>query len=100
MTSDEQRDQELMFTVASVWREERVSCPHPDILKAHVAQALDSDAADFVAFHLDESQCPYCLAVIDDMNADEREARKQDLEGVRTRLLRSTVTALRRASGS
>ena len=36
------------FTVASVWREERVSCPHPDILQAYDAGALPGGAAEFL----------------------------------------------------
>ena len=40
--ADDKREQELFFTVASVWREERVSCPHPDILNAHLAGGLDA----------------------------------------------------------
>ena len=27
-------DEALAFTVATVWREERVSCPHPDLVHA------------------------------------------------------------------
>ena len=93
----DRRDAELMFTVATVWREERVSCPHPDILKAFLAGALEQEAADFVTFHLDESQCPYCQAVVEDLRADETDAAQADFEGIRSRLLRSTVTALRKA---
>ena len=93
----DRRDEELMFTVATVWREERVSCPHADILKAHLAGALDPAASDYVAFHLDESQCPYCLAVVEDLRANEVDAAQADFEGIRSRLLRSTVTALRKA---
>lgn len=88
---------QLAFTVASVWREERVSCPHPDILKAYTAGALDAGAREFLAFHLEESQCPYCNAVIADFEAGERDADRGELEGLRERLLRSTVAALRGA---
>ncbi len=95
----DKREQELFFTVASVWREERVSCPHPDILKAYLAAGLDAEASEFVKFHLEESECPYCNAVLEDLRANEDDARNEELEGVRSRLLRSTVTALRRVSG-
>ena len=37
-------DEILAFTVASVWREERVSCPHPDILQAFESGALEPGA--------------------------------------------------------
>jgi len=88
---------QLAFTVATVWREERVSCPHPDILKAYLAGSLDGGAREFLAFHLDESHCPYCNAVLADFEASESRVDREELEGLRERLLRSTVTALRGA---
>jgi hypothetical protein len=74
-------DPHLAFTVATVWREERISCPHPDLLQSWLQGGLQGGARDFVAFHLADSQCPYCNAVVD----------------LRDRLLRSTATALRRS---
>ena len=96
---DPRREAELAFTVANVWRDERVSCPHQDILKAWQAGSLDPQAGEFVAFHLDESQCPYCNAVLEDLRTGEREAAESGLEDLRDRLLRSTVAALKKASG-
>jgi len=92
-------DDQLSFTVATVWREERVSCPHADILKAWLAGSLDPDAAAFVEFHLDESQCPYCNAVLEDLRLSEKEVHDSGFEDLRDRLMRSTVAALKRASG-
>jgi hypothetical protein len=89
-------DAALAFTVAAVWREERVSCPHPDILHSWKSGALEGGAADFVAFHLQESQCPYCQAVLADLAAREDDARNAGLADLRDRLLRSTAAALRR----
>ena len=89
-------DPHLTFTVASVWREERISCPHPHVLQSHLQGGLDGGAAEFVQFHLTESQCPYCNAVVEDLKARDSEAKEQQLEDLRDRLLRSTVTELRR----
>jgi hypothetical protein len=86
----------LTFTVATVWREDRVSCPHPDILTAFLTGGLDADASEFVRFHLEESQCPFCNSVCDDLAAKEERDAEVDLEGMRERLLRSTVVALRK----
>lgn len=98
--ADRQRreDQGLLFDVATVWREERVSCPHPDILNAHLAGALDANASEFVAFHLTESECPYCNAVVEDLQATDV-PQESGLEAARDRLLRSTMVELRRATG-
>jgi hypothetical protein len=92
--------EDLELTVGAVWREERVSCPHPDILRAYLAQSLEAGAMGFVTFHLRESLCPYCDAVLEDLRLSEADARQAGFEHVRERLLRSTVTALRGAAGA
>ena len=89
-------DPHLAFTVATVWRAERVSCPHPHVLQSFLTDSLVGGAAEFVAFHLRESQCPYCNAVVEDLRARDDDARAPVLEDVRQRLLRSTAAALRR----
>ena len=91
-------DEDLAFTVATVWREERVSCPHADILRAFTETALEAGAMDFVRFHLEESQCPYCNALLEDQRLSDAEAASSGLEDLRDKLMRSTVTALREAS--
>lgn len=97
--SDSERPSEveakLLFTVASVWREERISCPHPDLLQSWLGGALEGGAAEFIAFHLRESQCPYCNAVVEDLRAREDAAQERPLEDMRDRLLRSTAAAIR-----
>lgn len=88
-------DDELDFTVAAVWRQERISCPHPHVLQGFLQGSLPAGAAEFVSFHLQDSSCPYCNAVVDDLKAQDDEAAAPELEDVRDRLLRSTVAALR-----
>lgn len=88
-------DAALALTVAAVWRAERISCPHPHVLQSWLAGGLSGGAADFVAFHLGDSACPYCNAVVDDLRAREDEAAQPVLEDLKDRLLRSTVSALR-----
>lgn len=93
-------DDLLTFTVATVWREQRVSCPHPDILRSYEAGSLSAGASEFIRFHLQESECPYCNAVLQDFHAQQRDAEMSELEDMKDRLMRSTVAALRRASGA
>ncbi|MEM7198690.1 MAG: hypothetical protein AAF628_00375 [Planctomycetota bacterium] len=88
-------DADLAFTVSTVWRDERVSCPHPDLLRGYLTQSLPAGAIDFVRFHLQESQCPYCNAVVEDLQTDDREAQGRRLDSLRDRLMRSTRAALR-----
>ena len=89
-------DELLAFTVATVWRDQRVSCPHADILRAFDVGSLESGAMDFVRFHLDESQCPYCNATLADLRVGDEEAAEPVLGDLKDRLMRSTRAALRR----
>jgi hypothetical protein len=90
-------DAKLAFTVATVWREERISCPHPHLLQSWIQGGLPAGAGEFVEFHLRESQCPYCNAVVDDLRERDNSAKAPALEDMRDRLLRSTAAALRRS---
>ena len=96
MTTDDQVDPKLAFTVATVWRDSRISCPHPHLLQSWLQGGLTGGALEFLDFHLRESQCPYCNAVVDDLRSREESAKVPALEDLRDRLLRSTVTALRK----
>lgn len=93
-------DERLAFTVATVWREMRVSCPHADVLRAYEAGGLPEGARSFLAFHLGESACPYCNAVVEDLRSRAREADAAQMSDLKDRLMRSTVSELRRVSGA
>ena len=95
MSTPDEIDPKLAFTVATVWREERITCPHQDLLQSFLAGGIDGGAADFIAFHLRESQCPYCNSVVEDLKARDDQARRPQLTDLRDKLLRSTATALR-----
>jgi hypothetical protein len=95
-TADDDADDKLAFTVAVVWREGRISCPHQHLLQSWLQGGLTGGAVEFVEFHLRESQCPYCNAVVEDLRARESDAKSPALEDLRDRLLRSTTAALRR----
>lgn len=98
MAGEPQPDDLLAFTVSTVWRDERVSCPHPDILRAFEAGSLEQGAMEFIEFHLQECQCPYCSAVLEDLRLSDAEASRQQLAGLRDRLFRSTAAALRKTA--
>jgi hypothetical protein len=96
MNADDPIDPKLAFTVASVWREQRISCPHPHLLQSWLQGGLQGGARDFLTFHLQDSKCPYCNAVVDDLRVRDDQAKAPVLEDLRDRLLRSTVAALRK----
>jgi hypothetical protein len=91
-------DPQLALTVAAVWRQARASCPHPDLLASWLHGGVAGGAARFVAFHLEESRCPACNAVVDDLRARERGAAVDAGDAAaRDRALRSTMAAVRQA---
>ena len=92
-------DELLAFTVASVWREERVSCPHPDLIQAYETKSLAAGAMEFMAFHLTESSCPYCNSILEDLRSRQKDADETRMSDLKDRMFRSTVSELRRASG-
>jgi len=91
------REEQLEITVGMIWREQRVSCPHPDILRSYLDGALAPGAADYVEFHVGECQCPYCGALVDELRAKQGEGDRAEggLDDLRDRVLRSTSVYLR-----
>lgn len=95
MTGADDLDAELAFTVAAIWRQERISCPHPHVLQSWLQGGLPAGAGEFVEFHLRDSSCPYCHAIVEDLKAQDASAQSPVLEDLQQRLLRSTVAAMR-----
>ena len=75
--------------VAAVWREERVSCPARHWIARYLADSLEEEPRQFLDFHLQEMECPWCLANRDDL------AREDDLEELLERVRASTAGYLR-----
>ncbi len=95
--TDQDRDRVEVYamTVGEVWREARVSCPHRDLLRAWREGGIKGGAAEYLDFHVSQAKCPYCQANLDDFDRDDAAATSQDLEGLRDRLLSSTMSILR-----
>lgn len=82
----------LEFTVAQTWAEQRVSCPARYWLGRMLVSTLAAGPQGFIEFHLNEMQCPYCLANFEDLAALEGDPEHSALL---KRLERSTLTYLR-----
>ncbi len=89
-----ERTEQLALTVGTVWRDARVSCPHRDILRSYKA-GMTGPAADYIRFHVEEAQCPYCQANLDDFEREDTEAAGEQLGDLRDRLLSSTMSMIR-----
>jgi hypothetical protein len=98
--STPERTEQLVVTVGQVWRDARVSCPHRDVLNAFLEGGLPEDAASYIRFHIDEAECPYCAAHVEDLRRLELEASRKTLESVKDRLLESTSLELLKVKGA
>jgi len=97
MVDPEKRINQMTFTLGQVWREMRVSCPHPDILLAWKEGSLEKGPSSYLDFHVNEAECPVCQAVIEDLERRGKDAAEESalLEDLRESLLSSTRTFLR-----
>lgn len=90
-----ERVERFAMTVGSVWREARVSCPHPDVLRAYREDGLEAAQAGYIRFHVEDANCPYCQAILEDLARGGAAAADAPLENLKERLLSSTMNVLR-----
>jgi RNA polymerase sigma factor (sigma-70 family) len=84
------------FDVQQTWRLGRVSCPARFWLTRYQQGTLKGGPADFVTFHLEEMECPWCTANLDDL----RRSQADELAPLLESLAHSTVQFLRSRSAS
>jgi hypothetical protein len=58
-----------LHTIGAIWRRSRLSCPSRTELGQLLLGTLESAAADYIRFHLDEIGCRYCQANLADLQA-------------------------------
>lgn len=90
-----ERVAQFAMTVGSVWREARVSCPHPDLLRAYHDGGLSEEQREYIRFHVEDAACPYCQATLEDMARADADAASAPLDNLKERLLSSTMSVLR-----
>ena len=64
-----------------------------------VSDALEAGAMQFVTFHLEDSQCPFCHGVLEDLSLTDEPAVAPTMSYIRDQLMRSNVAAPRTVSG-
>jgi hypothetical protein len=88
------------LSISMAWRQERISCPHRDLLAAYHHGSLPAEEASYVRFHLDRIGCTFCAANLEDLVASEQAAEPERFRDLRDEILRSTTTFLRRKRSS
>ena len=67
-------------SLGAVWRRERLTCPLRETLGSFLLQVLDEGEQNYLDFHLKTVGCPYCLANLADLEAQQQEAAPQARE--------------------
>ena len=84
-----------VHSLGEIWRGEQLTCPSRDVLGSYLLGALDLALSEYVAFHLDEIGCRWCLANLGDLRNRLAEAPRT-AEARRRRYFESSVGRLRR----
>lgn len=61
------RSDASLHTLGAIWRRARLTCPSRQQLGSYLLEALDPDLADYLKFHLEVVECPYCQANLADL---------------------------------
>jgi RNA polymerase sigma factor (sigma-70 family) len=91
-TATETGETTLDFDVSEIWRQQRVSCPARHWIARQVTGNLDEGPRKFLEFHLNEMECPWCQANLEDLS---RVQQKASLEPMIERVHASTLQYLR-----
>ena len=64
-----------VHSLGEIWRRHRVTCPTREQLGSYLLQVLEGEEQEYIEFHLQEINCRYCNANLDDLRR-----RKQEIE--------------------
>jgi hypothetical protein len=84
-----------VHSLSAVWRRHRLTCPAREQLGSHLLGVLDSDAADYVQFHLDVVGCRFCKASLEDLREQHAAADATAMERRRSRYFQSSAGYLK-----
>jgi hypothetical protein len=83
------RRQDEQHALGAIWRRRRLGCPSREVLGGHLAGAISPGWQDYVSFHLEVAECPYCLANLEDLRRQAEEST-QTRDQRRRRLFESS----------
>src|SRR5262245_42409940 len=67
-------------SLGAIWRRERLTCPTRETLGSYRLGVLDEAEQDYIDFHLKSVACPFCLANLADLQAQQQEPVPQARE--------------------
>ncbi|MEQ8847066.1 hypothetical protein [Botrimarina sp.] len=88
-----------LHSLGEVWRRRRLTCPTREQLGSHLLGVLEGELGDYVAFHLNEVQCRWCVASLEDLR-ERHEEGAEPASQRRGRYFESSVGRLRDSGGA
>ena len=85
----EGREDAGLHSLGAIWRRSRLTCPSRQQLGSLLLAALDPDLADYVTFHVEVVECPYCAANLADLKG-KAEASSPAARSRHARILHSS----------
>ena len=68
------RPDSTLHTLGAIWRRNRLTCATRRQMGSYLLEALDPDLAEYIRFHVEVVECPFCLANLADLQARHAEA--------------------------
>ena len=65
-----------VHSLGEIWRRGRLSCPTREQLGSFLLKAIEPEASDYIAFHLETVGCRYCQANLADLKRRQAEAHE------------------------
>ena len=78
-----------LHTLGAIWRRGRLTCPSRQQLGSYLLEALDPDFSDYLKFHLEVVECPFCQANLADLQAKASQPASA-VRGRHNRILKSS----------
>jgi hypothetical protein len=63
-----------IHTLGAMWRRGRLTCPDRQQLGSFLLDALDPELAQYITFHLEVIDCPFCQANLADLKGKASQA--------------------------
>ncbi len=74
------RPDTTLHTLGAIWRRNRLTCLNREQLGSYLLDVLEPELSEYIKFHLEVVECPYCRANLADLKkkADVGPADTQD----------------------
>ena len=74
-----------LHTLGAIWRRRRLSCPSRETLGQYLLGTLSEEHADYIDFHIRQTQCRFCQANLADLQSAAIDDEGSDQQVVRRR---------------